>query len=1584
MSSSPQLSTSVNAEKLVNDLKECIDELSSDFTNSALPIDDDSQICQRLCVKLEQFFLLGLNEKSSLFGRKKFSYWDFFKASLTLTKGGVDSALRFANYNPEVRTSVGKGRAFLRYCLVHGCLADAIQQSLMTAQILATWYSESAPMRNDVLAQELVSATYALCDVNFDLAPGGHDLDGEWPTCRRHFGSPSRSWKPLSRSTSFASLASSSFSLDPGSPPPVGSMGAMGSLPEGSQQEIRSTANTLETSRTEDDSNARQFLPTDQVKQFMEEHREEVKSLIEKYETEIKQLSDNNFQLQQEVSQLRLEKDCVVSDSDSSGQEIENLKSQVLELNNLNDKLVFYEGECQRLQSKLQENEKATRATIKSQNEAAANQDTEMHELKMKLLETQSENNTLKTHLSSMEVECSKMTTQLQEFEEIKASLESTESRSRKYREQLEETGDLRKKLAEVREDYERVVEKLRTEETRWAAEMEQKVQQAKWEMGSLQKCVDNLLKENGQLRDDLTKASTTMTESRDKYSTNELYVQKLTEQVTALKDVVSIGKQMLGMRDTEVAQLQKKVQTLEDLLEAEREKNTVFSEAFRPESIGDINLRKEYENQLDNIKSLKTIYAQRIEIITLENEALKEAGTDRDRQIELMGKRYKVLEEQYERMKVAFDEKVSLVADLQSKIASSAEECKALTSQLTMISNLFAELGKSEVDAEKLKTLQEAVVEDPDNSSNFSKVWGALSEVLENNPEDTQPPVGGSESCYKSVNTPHGPQNVISVSQTFLRLKDLILEKKSLERELGQLRNLNGHLETKLHQQERRLSLVLQELKKTWGVVNKMRTQHSQLRSSEAILRYDLQQKRKIVNELKEELQHCNDIWKKARNKTKESEETWKELKNEFVSRRRGRPLVTDDSTELNSAESGFSDDRGDDSASTSEGEDTSAEITGSERSSESAVTPDETSRPGSSNFTESTISDENENASSVKSYGTFTPRAASEAAQTQEEQENLLNEQAEAPKNDIEERLIARDARLTRMEEQASQLFRDVVRTSNMSVAISNRLEELHEQYGQDTEEAAEARRLHRKEKREAAKSESVKVDGSLEDFTQFEDSKEAIEERRLQRKAKREARLAAKNEESTGEALSSSPESEKSNLKMKVSPPRSEGQSPKATTEKDEVAERLVAEISAKEAKEVELTQLREDFAAQSETIAQLKKDLKRMSKSLEDEVAGRDDLKDTLAVTSKECVDLIQQVQELSETENNLRAELLAKENSVGKQAVEIDQLKMDLKNLQEHVVNLVSQKEKLFKECYNLKQAHRERVWQHDSQVQHCSSCRVQFSLLVRKHHCRHCGQIFCGACSSHWLPVNKGSSRRTRSCSECHSKCQETSDTTESGECASTNPDNPTASDVRQDSDDDDEDFSVISEDDVNLSQCVPYTPNPEILQYWQSCEVQSGMTKRVAEMLGHNSSSEVWVRAGVIYSVPILVNAEDLTPQVNITWQFSTEPNCIAFSILYKPDADVPPENSSILVPTTRVNSHLHPIRGKLKARKEGLYTLLFDNSYSRFTGKKLQYSLVCDVGAGSGRSSAEPESPARAVSRSPSKDFKPIADST
>lgn len=76
-------------------------------------------------------------------------------------------------------------------------------------------------------------------------------------------------------------------------------------------------------------------------------------------------------------------------------------------------------------------------------------------------------------------------------------------------------------------------------------------------------------------------------------------------------------------------------------------------------------------------------------------------------------------------------------------------------------------------------------------------------------------------DHCYKSVQTPTGPQMVLSVSKTYIRLKDLIMEKKFLQKETKKLKNLNSHLEDRLGEQEQRLSAVTIELNKTWNLVN-------------------------------------------------------------------------------------------------------------------------------------------------------------------------------------------------------------------------------------------------------------------------------------------------------------------------------------------------------------------------------------------------------------------------------------------------------------------------------------------------------------------------------------------------------------------------------------------------------------------------------------------------------------------------------------------------------------------------------------------------------------------------------------------
>jgi hypothetical protein len=43
------------------------------------------------------------------------------------------------------------------------------------------------------------------------------------------------------------------------------------------------------------------------------------------------------------------------------------------------------------------------------------------------------------------------------------------------------------------------------------------------------------------------------------------------------------------------------------------------------------------------------------------------------------------------------------------------------------------------------------------------------------------------------------------------------------------------------------------------------------------------------------------------------------------------------------------------------------------------------------------------------------------------------------------------------------------------------------------------------------------------------------------------------------------------------------------------------------------------------------------------------------------------------------------------------------------------------------------------AWDEDSVVSNCRRCGVEFTMMIRKHHCRECGGIFCQDCA---LSVN--------------------------------------------------------------------------------------------------------------------------------------------------------------------------------------------------------------------------------------------------
>ncbi|MBN3309186.1 FYCO1 protein, partial [Amia calva] len=191
--------------------EDAVAELSKEYKENGEPITDDSSNLHKFSYKLEYLLQFDQKEKTTFLGTRK-DYWDYFSDCLSKIKGANDG-IRFVKSIPELKTSLGKGRAFIRYSLVHQRLADTLQQCVMNEKVTSDWYYARSPFLKPHLNVDIINHLYELNEIQFDVASRGHDLDAAWPTfARRTLGptsSPAHMWKPPSRSSSINSLISS-------------------------------------------------------------------------------------------------------------------------------------------------------------------------------------------------------------------------------------------------------------------------------------------------------------------------------------------------------------------------------------------------------------------------------------------------------------------------------------------------------------------------------------------------------------------------------------------------------------------------------------------------------------------------------------------------------------------------------------------------------------------------------------------------------------------------------------------------------------------------------------------------------------------------------------------------------------------------------------------------------------------------------------------------------------------------------------------------------------------------------------------------------------------------------------------------------------------------------------------------------------------------------------------------------------------------------------------------------------------------------------------------------------------------------
>ncbi|CAH1636832.1 unnamed protein product [Spodoptera littoralis] len=488
----------------------------------------------------------------------------------------------------------------------------------------------------------------------------------------------------------------------------------------------------------------------------------------------------------------------------------------------------------------------------------------------------------------------------------------------------------------------------------------------------------DDLKANNLKLRKDLSETNRALQEAyTDIADLNQQNTESI-KQIRALKEVVSVSKTMISLREQQLNDLKEKLNEIERTL-ADRETNLLSAD-----------LRQEYERQLQNIRTLRGLYEERARLAEVTRQRLVRELDEHKVLYQAEVKKSNDLNTKVEELESRIDSLIDTIDNKNSQISTSQIETNVLKAEMAVVNKLFSQVLLGEKTKQDLDTLvqrleenhgiltqmaekengseassalpklllelvsqvdeneekyinetqndnanepkdkeeisaeQDSDVQKPPTTTaeeiveNLPKVWKVLIELLshQNAPDGNSPEK--VTTCYKSVETKSGPVLVPSVSQTYIRLKDLILEKLGLIKEVNRMKQLNGHLETRLEEQERRLCMVTNELSKTWHVVGRLRRHHHQLHTHEKILKYELQQKRKLLNELKEELEYCREKWEQAREKNTQSERDWRTLRAEFSSRKTksGSPSFN------NSGESGYSDERPSDESSESNDE--------------------------------------------------------------------------------------------------------------------------------------------------------------------------------------------------------------------------------------------------------------------------------------------------------------------------------------------------------------------------------------------------------------------------------------------------------------------------------------------------------------------------------------------------------------------------------------------------------------------------------------------------------------------------------------
>ncbi|GAB1294871.1 FYVE and coiled-coil domain-containing protein 1 [Apodemus speciosus] len=1433
-------STETQLQRIIRDLQDAVTELSNEFKESGEPITDDSTSLHKFSYKLEYLLQFDQKEKASLLGSKK-DYWDYFCACLAKVKGANDG-IRFVRSISELRTSLGKGRAFIRYSLVHQRLADTLQQCFMNTKVTSDWYYARSPFLKPKLSSDIVGQLYELTEVQFDLASRGYDLDAAWPTFARRTLATSTSaymWKPPSRSSSMSSLVS----------------------------------NYLQTQEMASSLDLNSSLNNEALENF-----DEMRLELDRLEIREKQLQEHVQQLDRENQALRT----MVSRQGGQPQGEKAMGYLAVEDN----------AGLVSLVAELQKQGDATQATVKKLQ-------TCLQALELNV--DRKENSHSALQLENMAQEVDAVRDSLARKNQLLARLSECLARAEKREHPSPNT-----KLHQ---------EPVSTDLALKLQELQGKLQALEGENTKSQE----LNRQQSIKLEQLAKELELKEEARAS-------LERLVKDVVPLQEELSAKKQ-------ESAQLRRQLQeSLAHLSSVEEELAEARQQGKQHREEKQL-LEQEAKSLTWQLQLLETQLGQVSQLVSDLEEQKKQLMQDRDHLSQKVG----ALEQ---------------LAEVRG--ASKSEEAAVPLASVPPQSGEMPGKGQQCLPQERVNST--AVSEADPDQEELQKVNQGLQQELQNMAVRNQLLEGKLQALQTDYKALQQREAAIQGSLA------------SLEAEQASIRHLGNQMEASL--------LAVRKAKETMK---------AQVAEKEAAL----QSKEGECRRLQEEADQC-------RLQTEAQAQELRALENqcqqqiqliEALSAEKGQQglsLPEVDTAQLALSQAQLEIHQGEAQRLQNEVVDLQAKL--------QVALGDRDKLQSQLGVAEAVLREHKTLVQQLKEQSEALNRAHVEELLQCSEREGLLQQESIHKAQKQEQELRALQAELSQVRcssegahlehaELQDQLHRANTDTAELGMQVCaltaerDRMEGALASLAQELQDSKEAALQERK--------------GLELQVTQLQQEKESLQEKvkAAEEAASSFSGLQAQlaQAEQLSQSLQEAAHQEQDALKFQLSAEIMDYQNRLKTA--SEECGRLRAQLEeqgqqlqmTKEAvQELEITKaaVEEKLNCTSSHLAECQATL--LHKDEESTM-----LRTSLERTQKELEKATSKFQEYY---NKLCQEVTNRERNDQKMLADLDDLNRTKKYLEERLIELLRDKDALWQKSDALEFQQKlsaEEKCLGDVEANHCHDCKREFSWIVRRHHCRICGRIFCYYCCNNYV-VTKPSGKKERCCRACFQKFGEGSGSPDSsGSGTSQGEPSPMASPSEAAPQSigsqgispvcrppDDAVFDIITDEELCQIQesgsSLPETPTetdsmdpnmaeqdttsnsltPEdaedmpMGQDAEICLLKSGeliqikLPLTVEEITSFGEGNrELFVRSSTYSLIPITV----VEPGLTISWVFSSDPKSISFMWSSKRQRTRHSTSASVLIPTTRCNSHKESIRGQLKVRTPGIYLLIFDNTFSR-----------------------------------------------